>query len=76
MSAQFDLVIHDNNYQRIALIEFKANNKDGKLRSGMFAKLDISLAEQKHALSLSKKNINMIEKRVFKKELIGYGGLR
>lgn len=25
-SAQFDLVIHDNKYNRIALIEFKANN--------------------------------------------------
>lgn len=42
---------------RSVAVEFKANNKDGKLRSGMFAKLDISLAEQKHALSLSKKNI-------------------
>ena len=42
---------------RSVAVEFKANNKEGKLRSGMFAKLDISLAEQKHALSLSKKNI-------------------
>lgn len=42
---------------RSVAVEFKANNKDGKLRSGMFAKLDISLAEHKHALSLSKKNI-------------------
>lgn len=42
---------------RSVAVEFKANNKDGKLMSGMFAKLDISLAEQKNALSLSKKNI-------------------
>lgn len=42
---------------RSVAVEFKANNKEGKLRSGMFAKLDISLAEQKDALSLSKKNI-------------------
>lgn len=42
---------------RSVAVEFKANNKDGKLMSGMFAKLDISLAEQKQALSLSKKNI-------------------
>ena len=42
---------------RSVAVEFKADNKEGKLRSGMFAKLDISLAEQKKALSLSKKNI-------------------
>ena len=42
---------------RSVAVEFKADNKEGKLRSGMFAKLDISLAEQKDALSLSKKNI-------------------
>ena len=42
---------------RSVAVEFKANNKNGKLMSGMFAKLDISLAEQKNALSLSKKNI-------------------
>lgn len=27
-SANFDLVIHDSNYNRVALIEFKANNPD------------------------------------------------
>ena len=42
---------------RSVAVEFKADNKGGKLMSGMFAKLDISLAEQKNALSLSKKNI-------------------
>ena len=42
---------------RSVAVEFKADNKNGKLMSGMFAKLDISLAEQKNALSLSKKNI-------------------
>lgn len=42
---------------RSVAVEFKANNKEAKLRSGMFAKLDISLAEQKNALSLAKKNI-------------------
>lgn len=42
---------------RSVAVEFKADNKDNKLMSGMFAKLDISLAEQKQALSLSKKNI-------------------
>ena len=42
---------------RSVAVEFKADNKDGKLMSGMFGKLDISLAEQKNALSLSKKNI-------------------
>lgn len=42
---------------RSVAVEFKANNKDGKLMSGMFAKLDISLAERKNALSLLKKNI-------------------
>ena len=42
---------------RSVAVEFKADNKEGKLMSGMFAKLDISLAEQKNALSLSKKNI-------------------
>lgn len=42
---------------RSVAVEFKADNKGGKLMSGMFAKLDISLAEQKDALSLSRKNI-------------------
>ena len=42
---------------RSVAVEFKADNKGGKLMSVMFAKLDISLAEQKNALSLSKKNI-------------------
>jgi RND family efflux transporter, MFP subunit len=42
---------------RSVAVEFRADNKESKLRSGMFAKLDISLAEQKNALSLSKKNI-------------------
>ena len=42
---------------RSVAVEFKADNKGGKLMSGMFAKLDISHNEQKNALSLSKKNI-------------------
>ena len=40
MSAQFDLVIHDNNYQRIALIEFKANNTLAKHHEKDFVKLN------------------------------------
>lgn len=39
-SAQFDLVIHDNEYQRIALIEFKANNSPAKDHEKDFVKLN------------------------------------
>ena len=39
-SAQFDLVIHDNGYQRIALIEFKANNSPAKDHEKDFVKLN------------------------------------
>ncbi len=39
-SAQFDLVIHDNKYQRIALIEFKANNSPAKDHEKDFVKLN------------------------------------
>ena len=39
-SAQFDLVIHDNKFQRIALIEFKANNTLTKHHEKDFVKLN------------------------------------
>jgi len=39
-SAQFDLVIHDNKYERIALIEFKANNTLDKHHEKDFLKLN------------------------------------
>lgn len=39
-SASFDLVIHDNSYNRIALIEFKANNADEKDHKKDILKLD------------------------------------
>lgn len=38
-SANFDLVIHDENYNRIALIEFKANNADRHDHNKDFKKL-------------------------------------
>lgn len=38
-SANFDLVIHDNKYNRIALIEFKAKNSDKKKHQKDFVKL-------------------------------------
>lgn len=38
-SAQFDLVIHDSNYNRIALIEFKANNASVEHHEKDFFKL-------------------------------------
>ena len=39
-SAQFDLVIHNNKYQRIALIEFKANNTLAMHHEKDFVKLN------------------------------------
>lgn len=39
-SANFDLVIHDSNLKRIALIEFKANNPDEHEYKKDFAKLN------------------------------------
>ena len=39
-SASFDLVIHDNAYKRIALMEFKANNADQHEHKKDFVKLD------------------------------------
>lgn len=39
-SANFDLVIHDNNFKRIALIEFKANNADKNNHDKDFEKLN------------------------------------
>lgn len=38
-SANFDLVIHDNKYNRIVLIEFKAKNSDKKKHQKDFVKL-------------------------------------
>ena len=42
---------------RSVAVEFKADNSKGLLKSGMFAKVDISLKEVKDVLSLSKKSI-------------------
>jgi len=42
---------------RSVAVEFKADNSKGLLKSGMFAKVDISLKEVKNVLSLSKKSI-------------------
>ena len=39
-SANFDFVIHDNNFRRIALIEFKANNADEYDHAKDFKKLN------------------------------------
>ena len=39
-SAQFDLVIHDNKFNRIALIEFKANNASVAHHNKDFLKLE------------------------------------
>ena len=39
-SANFDLVIHDNKFKRIALIEFKANNADKNNHDKDFEKLN------------------------------------
>ena len=42
---------------RSVAVEFKADNSKGLLKSGMFARVDISLKEVRNVLSLSKKNI-------------------
>lgn len=42
---------------RSVAVEFRADNSDGLLKSGMFAKVDISLKEVKDVLSLSKNSI-------------------
>ena len=42
---------------RSVAVEFRANNAKGLLKSGMFAKVDISLKEVKNVLSVSKKSI-------------------
>ena len=42
---------------RSVAVEFRANNPKGLLKSGMFARVDISLKEVKNVLSLSKKSI-------------------
>lgn len=42
---------------RSVAVEFRADNSDGLLKSGMFAKVDISLKEVKDVLSLSKSSI-------------------
>lgn len=39
-SANFDIVIHDGNFNRIALIEFKANNASEKDHAKDFKKLN------------------------------------
>lgn len=56
--ARLDLIspVVDSQSRSVA-VEFKADNKNKKLMSGMFARVDISLAEQKNALSVSKKSI-------------------
>ena len=46
-SASFDLVIHDNDYKRIALIEFKANNSDEYEHKKDFLKLSYPEKEGK-----------------------------
>ena len=42
---------------RAMAVEFVADNPKALLKSGMFAKVDISLAEKKNALSVSKKSV-------------------
>ncbi len=42
---------------RSVAVEFRANNSDGLLKSGMFARVDISLKEVKNVLSVSKNSI-------------------
>lgn len=42
---------------RNVAVEFRASNPKGLLKSGMFARVDISLKEVKKVLSVSKKNI-------------------
>ena len=42
---------------RSVAVEFKANNTKNLLKSGMFARVDISLKEVKNVLSVSKKSI-------------------
>lgn len=56
--AQLDLIspVVDSLSRSVA-VEFRADNSDGLLKSGMFAKVDISLKEVKNVLSLSKNSI-------------------
>lgn len=42
---------------RAAAVEFYADNKKGLLKSGMFAKVDIALAEKENAVSISKQSL-------------------
>lgn len=49
-SAQFDLVIHDENFKRIALIEFKANNADEHDHYKDFVKLNNSIESDENTL--------------------------
>ena len=56
--AQLDLIspVVDSLSRSVA-VEFRADNSEGLLKSGMFAKVDISLKEVKNVLSLSKNSI-------------------
>ena len=49
-SAEFDLVIFDKNFKRVALIEFKANNSDFNSHLKDFLKLDNSSEGDKDVL--------------------------
>lgn len=42
---------------RAVAVEFYADNKEGLLKSGMFAKVDITLSEKKNATSISKNSV-------------------
>ncbi len=46
----------DSNSRAVA-VEFWADNKRGLLKSGMFAKVDITLSEKKNAVSIAKKSL-------------------
>ncbi len=56
--AKLDLIspVVDSSSRSVA-VEFRANNSNGLLKSGMFARVDISLKEVKNVLSLSKNSI-------------------
>lgn len=42
---------------RAVAVEFSADNKEALLKSGMFAKVDITLSEKKNAVSISKNSL-------------------
>lgn len=51
-----------DSFTRSVAVEFSADNKDGLLKSGMFAKVDITLSEKKDAVSISKNSLYRDEK--------------